>query len=468
MTTAIGVCLTLLLAAPDAGVRPVDLSALTERVDALATELTETREELADVQDTLEATKEELQSALAAAKLKAELDDERRAFSLTFGAYLDVGFFFVQGDGSGVRTDLNQVVTGSEGLLRTWVFRGDPLATAINSRGEAADLGASRALGFDGLQTRGRPTVLINALNLQLNTQLSDELSAFAMVDLLPRERTFTHFALGDFIDVKQAWLSWRRKLPVGTFTVWAGKVDSVLGYEYRFQESPQRLTITPSLLCRYTCGRALGVRAKGQFASDRLEVLLAVTNGNNQLELMPWGGEGNFNLTPTVSGRVGVLLPVSHGLEIATSAMLGVQERQADPTVLQFHVAAMARLDLGLVTFTAEGMFGKAVGKTGSINGTDVPCAAASCLDYRGAYLLVGVRATHWLVPYARFDWRSGTMRNGREWMYESTRLRGTVGLRFEPVHRLQLKAEYVINRELVGPDFPDDIFTTSAVVSY
>lgn len=461
--TPLWLCAFALAATPDAGVsRPT----VEERLDALTAQLEATQSQLSAVQDELKETSQQLQSSLDSANRKSELEAERQSFLMTGSAYLDVGFFMVQGDGSGVRTDLNQVVSGADGLLRSWVFRGDPLATAVNSRGDAADLGASRAISFDGLQTRGRPTVLINALNVQLNARLSDEFTAYAMVDLLPRERTFTNFALGDFLDVKQAWLSWNREFSFGTLSLWAGKVDSVLGYEYRFQESPQRLTVTPSLLCRYTCGRALGVRAKGAFFSEKLEVLLAVTNGTNQIELMPWGAEGNFNATPTVSSRIGLVLP--HRLELAVSGMVGVQERQADPGVIQFHLAALARLNLGYVNLVAEGMFGKAAGKTGTINGVDVPCAAATCLDYQGAYLLVAVRPLPWLTPYARFDWRSGTMRNGQEWLYESTRLRGTVGLRVEPVRRLQLKAEYVFNRELVGPDFPDDIFTTSVVVSY
>ena len=70
--------------------------------------------------------------------------------------------------------------------------------------------------------------------------------------------------------------------------------------------------------------------------------------------------------------------------------------------------------------------------------------------------------------MPYARIDWRSGTMRDGREWLYESIRARATVGARFEPSHRLAFKAEYTFNREFVGPDFPDDVFTTSLIVSY
>ena len=132
---------------------------------------------------------------------------------------------------------------------------------------------------------------------------------------------------------------------------------------------------------------------------------------------------------------------------------------------------AATCRLypvDLSKVFFTAEGGFGRAAGKTGVINGEAVPCTAASCLVYRGAYLLGGWRATTWLTPYARVDWRSGTMRQARDWAYESIRVRATAGVRVEPVRHLTIKAEYTLNRELLGADFPDDVFTTSVIVSY
>jgi hypothetical protein len=181
------------------------------------------------------------------------------------------------------------------------------------------------------------------------------------------------------------------------------------------------------------------------------------MTNGTNQLESMPWGAESGFNVSPTVSGRVGALLPVSLGLELSVNGQVGVQDRQSDPTVWQFHAGAAARLELSSVVLTAEGMFGRAAGKTGTIDGAPVPCAAASCLTYRGAYLLASWRALRWLVPYARVDW-----------LYDSVRVRTTAGLRLEPVRRLAIKAEYTLNRELVGPDFPDDVFTTSVIVSY
>ncbi len=452
----------LMLSATDAGV------SVEERLQALEQQLDATKNALELAKDDVETLKEQLETNVAATEAVSVREESIRDSKVSLSGYLDVGFFAVQGNGSGVRKDFDRVLAGGSDVLSAWALRGDPLATAINSRGEPADLGDSRAITFDGLRTGGRPTFLVNAVNLQLHAAIGNEVQLHAMVDLLPRERTVTQFALGDFLDVKLAYARWARRFGFGELTVWAGKVDPVLGVEYRFQESPDRLTITPSLLCRYTCGRALGLRGKLLLLDDALEVLVGVTNGSNQLEVQPWGAESGFNVSPMLSGRVGVLLPIKKGVELSVNGAVGVQDRQSDPTVWQFHAGASARVDLSTVFFTAEGGFGRAAGKTGLINEEPVACAAASCLLYRSAYLLAGWRATLWLVPYARVDWRSGTMRAGRDWFYESLRVRVTAGLKVEPARRLTIKAEYTVNRELVGHDFPDDVFTTSLIVSY
>ncbi|MDX2008703.1 MAG: hypothetical protein SFW67_00850 [Myxococcaceae bacterium] len=466
--------LTLTAVLTVAGTHTVDagVDATAARLEALSAQLARTQAELertkADLDERLSALADEQAAQQVEARALRQNEQEVREKAVSLSGYLDVGFFVVQGNGAGVRKDVSRVVSGTDDVLSTWVLRGDPFNTAINSRGEPADLGDSRAIGFDGLRTGGRPTVLVNALNLQLSASLDDTWSVFAMVDLLPRERTITRFALGDFLDVKQAFGRYQRRFGFGALSVWAGKVDSVLGFEYRVQESPERLTVSPSLLCRYTCGRALGVRARALVWGDRLEVLAAVTNGSNQLEVMPWGGDGSFNATPTVSGRVGLLLPLFGSAELSLNGMVGVQERQADPTVLQFHAGATGRIDFGAVVLTAEGGFGRAAGRAGLLDGESVPCAAASCLTYQSAHLVGGVRVARWLMPYARVDWRNGTMRQARDWAYASTTVRVTAGARVQAASRLVLKAEYTHNRELVGPDFPDDVFTTSFVVSY
>jgi hypothetical protein len=62
-------------------------------------------------------------------------------------------------------------------------------------------------------------------------------------------------------------------RVPIASFglSLYAGKMDPVLGYEYRVEEAPDRLTVTPSLICRYTCGRPIGLKARARFLDERL-----------------------------------------------------------------------------------------------------------------------------------------------------------------------------------------------------
>ena len=78
-----------------------------------------------------------------------------------FGGYVDFGFFGTDGNGAGTREDLASTyfpqfagkVPGS------WVFMGDPLSTMINSRGDVADTGQSRAVTFDPIHNGRRVDV---------------------------------------------------------------------------------------------------------------------------------------------------------------------------------------------------------------------------------------------------------------------------------------------------------------------
>ena len=40
-------------------------------------------------------------------------------------------------------------------------------------------------------------------------------------------------------------------------------------GIEYRTQESTDRIGIAPSLICRYTCGHPIGLKARAQFFAN-------------------------------------------------------------------------------------------------------------------------------------------------------------------------------------------------------
>jgi hypothetical protein len=443
--------LVALAAAPlDGGVEDAAVVALQQRADALEAQV-----------ETLER---KLDETLALAhSLDTRLTGKER-FKVEVGGYLDLGFFMVQGNGSGVRRDLGRTTQRYPDVLSSWVLVGDPLSTAINSRGDVAELGDSRAIRFDALQSKGRPTFLVNALNLSFHASVDDMWFVTALVDFLPRERAFAGGAVGDFIDVKMASLRWQKRFDWGLLTFNAGKFDSMQGIEYRQQEAPQRLTITPSLLCRYTCGRPLGLKVRGEFFDSMLEVGLAVTNGSSEVEQFPFSNETDFNIFKTVSGRVALRLPVGQGLEVSASGAVGAQDRQTDDTVMQWHLGAAARLEWGRFQLQAEYVLGRANGRDlGSVR-----CGAAACLSYKGAYGLVGVRFGYIFLPYVRVDWRQADMRSATDYAYMSDVVRATVGLRIEPHSRIAVKAEYTFNHELTAFQFPDDVLTTSFVVSY
>lgn len=423
-------------------------------------------EEVAALKERVLDLQRKMEDAAALAKSVDVRLTSRERFKVDLGGYLDLGFFWVQGNGSGVRRDLDGTAASRyPGILNTWVLIGDPLSTTINSRGDAADLSDSRAVRFDAIHSQGRPSFIINAVNLSFRASLDDTWFVTMLVDLLPRERTFGGGgSVGDFIDVKMASLRWEGRFDWGVLTINAGKFDSLLGIEYRTQEAPQRLTITPSLLCRYTCGRPIGLKARAELLDSHLELGLAVTNGSSEIESFPFSNETDFNFFKTVSGRVTVRLPVLDGLELSGSGAVGAQDRQRDDAVLQWHLGVAARLEWGRMQLQAEYVIGRANGKDSG----GVTCGASPCIKYKGAYGLVGVRVAWYFVPYARVDWRQADLHSGFDYAYMSDVLRTTVGVRFEPNSRVAVKAEYTFNAELTKFQFPNDIFTSSFVVSY
>lgn len=385
--------------------------------------------------------------------------------------YLDLGFFHVGGDGSGIRTDIgHRAFPEYDGVVPdSWVFLGDPLSTAINSRGEPADTSESRAVVQDSIDNGGKASFLVNALSVSLFSGLSDRLTFNAIVDLLPRGRNVSSPSgtfLGDFVDVKLGYLEYRVPTERFDLRVSGGKFDSVLGFEYRSQESPDRLGVTPSLLCRYTCGHPIGVKARGRFLNDALIVNLAVTNGSPFSEGFPFYDEIDHNDAKTVSARVSTQHAVGAGFEMGMSGALGAQDLQPRNSVLQWHLGADLHLDWRDVDLTAEVVRGQAQGKS---EPGESPCGLAPCLDYQGAYVQVGYRATNWLEPYVRMDWRDATHESGESFVYVSQLVRATVGLRLELGTHTVVKAEVVHNEELGRiPDFANDVVTSSWVVKY
>ena len=438
--------------------------------DPTAARVRALEQRLEEVEAELEAQKEELE---------AQKDDntylEEKVTSLLpltgkIGGYLDLGAFATSGNGAGTRSDLAGtyfpeyagIVPGS------WVFMGDPLSTTINSRGDVADTGESRAIAYDPINSHGNSTALVNALNLTLFSGIGETAQLNASVDFVPRARDISdpsQLFVGDYIDVKLAYAEWRPRIEAFDLMVQAGKFDSVLGYEYRSLESPDRIGVTPSLICRYTCGRPIGVKARARFLDEAFVINVAVTNGSHFHEGFPFSNEIDQNSMKTVAGRVSY--QIAKKVEVGVSGAWGAQDFQPDNDVYQWHWGGDVHIEWKDFEFTGEVVHGRARGKTAP--GAMAKCDLAPCLRYTGGYALAAYRATNTFVPYVRVDYRDATHWSGASFVYISTLGRATLGLRAEIGTRVIAKIEATKNRELDRvPQIPNDVVTSSLVIKY
>jgi len=382
--------------------------------------------------------------------------------------YVDVGWFSVGGNGAGVRSDVgHRYIRDYDDIPAEWVLVGDPLSTAINARGEPADIGAARAIKTDTVNSDGNPSFIVNAIGLAIGRNVGHGISIAGLVEFLPRPGP-------DGIEIELAQVEYRPSRTIDLVLA-AGKIDSVLGVEYRAQDAPRRLTVTPSLLCRYTCGRPYGVQ--GRLTRGRLQAALSLTNGDNFNERFEVDAQIGYHRVPTAAAHLQWMLPVGHGLEVGFSAAVGPQDGQSAAHVHQWHYGFDLRLrDLHGVDVYAEFVQGKQQGSSaGAAHVADAMmvespvahCGIAQCLTYKAAYVLASKRVTPWITPYARVDWRDARHQRGIDFLYVTRTLRTTVGAQLAMTSRIIAKVEYTENVELGTPQFPNNVLTTSVVVS-
>ncbi len=401
-------------------------------------------------------------------------------FSRTkINGYVDFGAFYVQGNGSGIRNDAGNFAFPEYANINpggAWIFYGDPLATTINSRGDIADNGGSRAIAFNPIGNGGAASFIVNALTLTLFQGIGDQVTVNGMVDFIPRGRSPSDPIgkdIGDYIEAKLAYAEWRVPTKGWDLSLFAGKFDSVLGIEYRTQESPDRIGITPSLICRYTCGYPLGLKARAQFLDQRLNVAVEVIDGSNQIENFPFYDQIDTHSMKTVAGRVGFRVPIGgEGLEVGVSGAYGPEANQptapstqSSDSIAQYHFGADVKLQWRALDVRGEFVMGKANGQ----DSPGEPCGAIPCIHYAGAYGQVGYRVTNWFMPYARVDGRNALHENAPNFIYISQLARGTLGTHFEFGTSVIVKAEYTVIRELGrSPQIPDNVATSSMVVKF
>ncbi|HEU4729244.1 MAG TPA: hypothetical protein VFT22_15180 [Kofleriaceae bacterium] len=394
-------------------------------------------------------------------ELEDKLAAQRRppAFPVKLSGYGDLGLFATQGDGTGFRRDIGHKVFPARNDFG-WVFYGDLLATQINSRGDVADLGHAPGVDrFDSVHSEGNLTFLVNELNLSVQAGLGSSALFTSSVNFTPRAGT--DFRLGDSFDVDLVQLEW---MPTqdGKTSIFVGKVDSVLGIEYKERKAPDRFGITPTLISRYTTGTAIGIKARTKLASDHLVLAAAVTNGSFGTEQFHFFQETDSNNFKTVSGRAAIRIPVGDGsFELGPSGQWGTQDGLPDGGGAMWFVGADAELAMPRFDLKAQWLKGKAPGD-------DVTMTYALDLK-QGGYIESNVIVTPIIGLLGRVELRDAEVHQSTARLYLTKNWRATAGMRliFSP-HAI-LKAEYSHNGEYGGtPSIPDDVVTTSAVMAF
>ena len=374
------------------------------------------------------------------------------------GGYVDVGAAHVQNDGRGFIFDTgNQFAAMFPGTA--WIILGDPWSTAINSRDEPADTRGSFAFQANPVASNGAFTFLVNEAVLNLSATPLPSVFAFVSVDFMPR--TGVRGSLGDYFDVDYAYVDWT-PFQTWNITFSAGKFDPVFGREYRLRSPVDRPGIVPSLLYRYVGGHPVGLKARGKFFDDRLILNVAVQNSSSMIETMSFSDDVDRNDQKTVSGRISydVPLPLDGTVELGLSGERGVQGRQTDKSLEEWQWGADLYAEWSRLELRTEFVRGFAPG--GGIDSADY-------LSFHAFDVEAFVRVLPFLGILGRYEQRHAVQRNTDLFAYLIAIQRAVVGVRYDPAPNVAIKFEYLFNMEMAPlPSFPDDVFTSSLVVSF
>lgn len=459
----LGLCLGLVLAAGPAAAQPTPPGPtnpvpVEPAVDEEEVEEVEEGEEvdLETKAQELETKVQELESKLDAAE-----QSRKAKFPVKLTGYGDIGLFATQGDGAGFRRDIGYEQF-PEHMGFGWVFYGDLLATQINSRGDVADLGEVPGVDrFDSVDSHGNLTFLVNELNLTVNAGLGSRALFTSSVNFTPR--TGSEFRLGDSFDVDLVQVEW---MPTsdGKTSIFVGKVDSVIGHEYKSRKAPQRFGITPSLLARYTTGTAVGLKARTMLLGDHLILAAAVTNGSFGTEQFHFFTEADTNNFKTLSGKASVRLPFGSDstIEVGPSGSWGRQDGTGNDGGKMWFWGVDAEIDLmSRVALKGQFLRGKAPGDEVTMTYS---------LDLKNAgYVEANVVVTPIIGLIGRAEFRDAVVEQGTERIYITKNWKATGGVRLIFNPNAILKAEYSHNGEYGGiPSIPDDVVTTSAVMAF
>jgi opacity protein-like surface antigen len=307
------------------------------------------------------------------------------------------------------------------------------------------------------VHSRGNPGFLLNELNMGLQVALTDRALLQTSLNFTPRSGS--EFSLGDSFDLDIAQLEWLATAD-GRTSLFVGKLESVLGLEYKERKASNRFGITPSLLHRYTAGTALGIKARSKLLDEHLIVAAALTNGSFNTEQFHFYEEVDSNLGKTVSARVAGRFNVGDRLEIGLSGQYGTQDRVTDNSKVLWFAGADAHFAAGPFELKAQWL-------TGAAPGDDVTNTYGLEL-LGGGYVEVDYLATSLIGVLGRAEFRDARVWLTDERLYLTQSWRATAGVRLAFTENIILKAEYLFNGEYGGPAVRNNLFTSSLLLVY
>jgi hypothetical protein len=396
---------------------------------------------------------------------------------LVVTGYVDVGFAKAQGNGTSYPPGFVAPIPGAP--VDYFV---DTFAPAVSSRGEAAsvDPGNQPVAGFfpRSAGIGGKPSFLLNTASVDVRyTAPEIPILVFTRVQVVPRlygpDPPPPGFFDGDStrVVVEQAF---GRLTPIKSseLALSVGKFDSVFGIEYLENQANFRIGVTPSLFARYTTGQSVGAkvfyRVQLLGIASAVSLNVAATNSGTFVEALQ-GPSRSLTGAPVTSARLGYELNLERvSLKAGASASYGPRNDQLEGTGPK---QALYGFDARLVapTLTVAGEYvhveeDEASGPKLTGAGT-FPMVTE--FYAKGFYVQAADELPLQISPfritvYARYDRRHAEFEGFSDIQVD----RITGGINVGIGDNLQVKAEYLANRELAGaPQVANNVFTSSVV---
>jgi hypothetical protein len=340
------------------------------------------------------------------------------------------------------------------------VFVGDPWSLGVDAQGDPADLGDEQqdVARPDRVDSDGAPRFLVGGVEAGGRVR-AGPFAAEAALRVEPARSADQKPDVWLVLD--RAFVSWRRT-PGDPLSIELGQVESTFGVEWRQRRAPDRWTVSPSLVSRYTTGTPTGLALRYHPHDLPLSVEVSLTDdGTNTGRFGELVDGDTPNPLPTGAGRVGVgRYAARWSVEAGVSGEYGGQD--GVPGAGMYQLGGDLALTAGPVEAVAEVV---------RVDQDQGEFRVDDRLRATGGYVMARIRAPHQLYPLVRVDRRVGVMELSAadvSHVYLGDVWRATAGLSWMSADtHLRVKVEGVRVIE-VGGDLPDDAVLSSAVFSW